>query len=127
MQNGVKLFGCKNIRIGDDCFFGRETKIFAYKSKITIGSKVIVAENVKFISHEHKFADSNVPISEQGYTSSPIIVGNDVWIGFNCIILPGVKIGDGVVIGAGSIVNSDIPDNYIAAGSPARLIKHREQ
>ena len=58
--------------------------------------------------------------------SKPITVGNDVWIGGNCTILPGVTIGNNVIIVAGAVVTKDIPDNCIAAGVPAKVIKQLE-
>ena len=54
-------------------------------------------------------------------------VGNDVWIGQRVIILPGVRIGDGVIIGAGAVVTKDVPDYAVVAGNPARIIKYRKQ
>ena len=56
--------------------------------------------------------------------AKPITIGNNVWIGANCAILPGVTIGDNVTIGAGSVVNRDIPSNTVAVGNPCRVIKN---
>jgi acetyltransferase-like isoleucine patch superfamily enzyme len=55
--------------------------------------------------------------------AKPVVIGRDVWIGGNCTILPGVTIGNNVVIGSGSVVTKDIPDNVIAAGNPCRVIR----
>ena len=65
-------------------------------------------------------------VDENGpHEKRKIIIGNDVWIGANACIMPGVKIGDGAVIGAGAIVTKDIPPFAVAAGNPARIIKYR--
>ena len=67
-----------------------------------------------------------MPINSQGHDSNDISVGNDVWIGSHVVVLPGVKIGNSVVIGAHSVVAKDIPDNAVAIGSPARVVRYRE-
>ncbi|MDH3026960.1 DapH/DapD/GlmU-related protein [Gordonia alkanivorans] len=65
---------------------------------------------------------------EQGYSArKPVVIGDDVWIGARVIILPGVTVGRGCVIGAGSVVAKDIPEYTIAAGNPCRVIRNREQ
>ena len=68
----------------------------------------------------------STPINLQGHVSGDISVGNDVWIGSHVVVLPGVKIGNSVVIGAHSVVTKDIPDNAVAFGSPAKVIRYRE-
>ena len=80
----------------------------------------IHAENKSRFDH---FKDSNKRGIVKG--KGDIIIGNDVWIGLNAIILPGVKIGDGAIIGAGSVVTKDVDDYEIVAGNPAKLIRHR--
>jgi len=60
-------------------------------------------------------------------TAKPIVIGNDVWLGVGCKILPGVTINDGAIIAAGSIVNEDIPAKAIVGGNPAKVIKYRDQ
>ena len=64
---------------------------------------------------------------KQGSTEErPVVIGNDVWIGGRVIILPGVKIGDGAIVGAGSVVTRDVSEYDIVAGNPARVIKNRK-
>lgn len=90
---------------------------------ISIGDDVRISDNVNFVTHDggmhviRKY--KNIPADSFGR----IIVGNNVFIGMNSIILPGVKIGDNVIIGAGSIVTSDIPNNSVACGVPAKVIE----
>ncbi len=89
---------------------------------ITLGNNVHITDGVKFITHDGGtllFRD-RIPDLE---ITKPITVGNNVYIGNNTIILPGVTIGNDVVIGAGAIVTRDIPDNSVAVGVPARVIK----
>jgi len=70
--------------------------------------------------------DKSKLIRNQPDLQLPVQIGSDVWIGANCTILGGVQIGDGAVVGAGSIVNKDIPAYAIAVGNPARVIKYRK-
>jgi acetyltransferase-like isoleucine patch superfamily enzyme len=79
---------------------------------------------VKIFSSNHN-TSLGVPMNIQPYVEKDIIIGNDVWLGAGVIVLTGVKIGDGAVIAAGSVVTSDIPPYTIAAGIPAKPIKRR--
>ena len=93
---------------------------------ITLGKNVHITDGVKFITH-----DGSTLIYRQ-YTpdleiTKPIVVGNDVFIGNNVILLPGVTIGNNVVIGAGAVVSRDIPDNSLAVGVPARVVKSSDE
>jgi acetyltransferase-like isoleucine patch superfamily enzyme len=124
-QTGVRLYNSKCITIGNNTFLGRDVKVYAYGSHVTIGENTLIASDVKIITRNHKFDSLEVNINEQGYSSSPIIIGSNVWIGFNVVVLEGVRIGDGCVIGANSLVTKDIPSNTIAVGSPCRVIGER--
>ena len=89
---------------------------------ITLGNNVHITDGVKFITHDGGTLLYRNQIPDLEITK-PIVVGNDVYIGNNVIILPGVTIGNNVVIGAGAVVSKDIPDNSVAAGVPAKVIK----
>ncbi|MBQ7714353.1 MAG: acyltransferase [Clostridia bacterium] len=89
---------------------------------ISIGNNVYLTDGVKFLTHDGGtllFRD-RVPDLE---ITKPIVIGNNVYVGNNVIILPGVTIGNNCVIGAGAVVSRDIPDNSVAVGVPARVIK----
>lgn len=93
---------------------------------ITIGNNVHITNGVRFITHDGGtllFRDQ-VPDLE---ITKPIKIGNDVYIGNNVLILPGVTVGNKVVIGAGAVVTRDIPDNSVAVGVPARVIKTADE
>lgn len=97
---------------------------------VTIGDNVLIASHVYISDNSHgsyKGDDNDtspqiIPI-KRSYFTSPVTIGNNVWIGEGVIILPGVTIGDGAIIGAHSVVNKTIPSNAIAVGSPAKVIK----
>ena len=71
----------------------------------------------------HNFADTTKRIDEQGISTKPVVIGDDVWIGANAVILPGVTIGRHCVVAAGAVVTKDVPDNTVVAGVPAKVIK----
>ncbi|MDR0930700.1 MAG: sugar O-acetyltransferase [Clostridiales bacterium] len=114
----------KNIFIGDHCYANVNLTILDF-AKVTIGDYVMFGPNVNLYAATH-------PISPKlrhefiGYTK-PITVCNNVWIGGNVCVLPGVTIGENSVIGAGSVVTHDIPPNVVAVGNPCKIIKKIEE
>lgn len=89
---------------------------------ITIGDNVYITAGCQFITYDGGTLILRKETPDLELTA-PITIGNDVYIGLNTMILPGVNIGNRVIIGAGSVVTKDIPDNSVAAGVPARVIK----
>lgn len=116
----------KNIQIGDNAWISKNVALYA-NSGIIIGDDVIIAKDVSIISGDHGHSDKSKKINQQGMRkdAQPIIIGNDVWIGEKAVILKMVKVGDGCVIGAGSIVTKDVPPYSVVAGNPAKIIKQR--
>lgn len=98
--------------IGNDCFFNNYCSVAA-KNKILIGSGTIFGENVKIYDHNHKFNRFDIPIKNQGFSTGSVEIGNHCWIGSNVTILKGAKIGDNCVIGAGCVVNQNVPSGTI--------------
>jgi acetyltransferase-like isoleucine patch superfamily enzyme len=93
---------------------------------VTIGNRVIIGNGTRFITHDGVagvFRDKHPDID----VFAPITVGDNVFIGISCSILPGVTIGDNAVVGIGSIVTKDVPPNTVVAGVPARVICTRDQ
>lgn len=107
-----------NCGIGDNCFLGAA-------GGINIGNDVIMGQNVRFHSENHKFEDKETLIRHQGVSNKGISVGNNCWIGSGVVILDGVMVGDGCVIGANALVNKSLPDNCIAVGNPVKIIRYR--
>lgn len=108
-----------NMEIGDDVFIGGNN-LFQSRDKIIVGSHVNISGYSYFLTGSH-----DVRSSDFKSIYAPIKIGDYVWIGTNCTILPGVTIGNGAVIGAGSVVTKDIPSYKIAVGSPAKPIADR--
>jgi acetyltransferase-like isoleucine patch superfamily enzyme len=90
---------------------------------IEVGARTLIAPNCSFYSGRHPldpFVRNGTKGPEDG---APIKIGEDCWIGGNSIILPGVTIGKGVTVGAGSVVTKDVPDFVVVVGNPARILK----
>ena len=109
-----------HIEVGES-FYANTGCVMLDVGKITIGDHAFFGPNVALYTAGHPIhPDSRNSEYEYGI---PITIGNNVWIGGNCVILPGIEIGDNVVIGAGSFVTKNIPDNVCAAGNPCRVIR----
>ena len=110
-----------NIEIGEN-FYSNHNLVILDANKVKFGNNVFVAPNCGFYTAGHPL-DYEARNKGLEY-AKPIEVGNNVWIGGNVVVLPGVSVGDNVVIGAGSIVTKDIPSNSVAVGNPCRVIKN---
>lgn len=111
------------IVLGNDAHIGDGTIIVA-RTGIAIGDDALIAEYVVIRDQDHDTRKRPIRIS--GFQTAPIHIGNDVWIGCKASVLRGATIGDGCVIGAHSLVRSQIPDGDLAVGIPARAIKKAE-
>ena len=111
----------KNIKIGKNVFINACCR-FQDQGGIEIGDGSLIGHNTTIATLNHDFN----PLKRQNLTPSSVKIGKNVWIGSDCTILPGVEIGDGAIIGAGSVVTKSIPQNVIAVGNPARVIKEIE-
>ena len=114
------------IKIGTNCSIQTSSVLDGYGG-ITIGNDVRIANHVSIISAQHNYLSSDTLIRKQGMTAKGITIGNDVWIGSGARILDGVNIGSGAVIGAGAVVTKDIPENQVAIGTPAHIIKKKKK
>lgn len=110
--------------MGSGNYFNKNIKIVCF-DKIEIGNHCLFADSVHLYDHDHRFDRLDILIKDQGYTTAPIKIGNNVWLGAKVTVLKGVTIGDGVVVGANSVVTSDLPANSVCGGIPAKVIKIR--
>ncbi len=120
---GRKAIISRNISIGNRSGIGEKCEILG---TCTIGDNVLMGPECIIYTRNHNFMDKNELIINQGVTAElPVTIGNDVWIGRRVIILPGVNIGNGAVIAAGSVVTKDVPPYTLVGGNPSRIIKER--
>jgi acetyltransferase-like isoleucine patch superfamily enzyme len=134
------------LRIGRWAWIGHGTKIRAHEGEVSIGAKsvigqdctvsafqhvsigreCIVADRVMLIDFDHGVTEVERPIRVQGIYKRDVRVGNNVWIGYGACILRGVEVGHNSVIGTSSVVTTDVPENAVVGGAPARLIRMRK-
>ncbi|BFM42307.1 hypothetical protein CFS9_09480 [Flavobacterium sp. CFS9] len=114
------------LKIGKNTSIGEFNNIRAAGGEITIGNNCLISQFVTIVASNHNIKKGE-NINGQGWdeTRTDVFIGDDVWIGANCVILPGVKIANGSVIAAGSVVTKDVQDNSIMIGVPAKKIKDR--
>ena len=110
----------KNISVGDN-FLANYNVVILDRGPVTIGNNVLIGPGVVISSVGH-------PISTKGRRAhlartNPVVIGDDVWIGANATIIPGVTVGNNVIIAAGAVVTEDVPDNCMVAGVPAKFVK----
>jgi len=115
-----------SLTIGDGTTIQPRCQFSAYKGPIQIGQMVQIAPNCAFYPYNHAMAPDRPMKQQPLFTKGGIVLEDDVWLGFGVVVLDGVHIGKGAVIGAGSVVNNDIPAGAIAVGVPARVVKTRD-
>lgn len=112
----------KSISIGDDTGIGAFVHVWG-GGGVTIGDRVLIASHVVITSATHDYNNDSIRFAP--VITKPIFIEDDVWIGAHSVIMPGITIGKGAVIGAGSVVTKDIPEMAIVVGIPAKIIKYR--
>ena len=114
------------IHIGSNSHVGENTIIFS-DIGIHVGDNAIIGPQNIIIDFDHTYASFEIPINQQGINRKEVTIEEDVWISSHCVIIRGVRIGKGSVVGAGSVVNKDVPPYSVVAGVPIRVIKKRGQ
>ncbi|MFB9844069.1 acyltransferase [Mucilaginibacter ginsenosidivorans] len=120
----LRTFGGE-ISIGCHTFLGEYTIIYGHGG-VTIGDHTLIAAQTCIVSSNHTVPGKETLIRSEPDILLPVTIGHDVWIGAGCKILGGVTIGDGCVVGAGSVVSRDLPPYSISVGVPAKVIRYRE-
>lgn len=121
----IESFCCINNAVGD-VIIGDHTRIGIHNTiigPVSIGSHVNLAQGITVTALNHNFADKTKNIGSQGITTKQVTIKDDVWIGANAVILPGITIGRHCVVAAGAVVTKDVPDNTLVGGVPAKIIK----
>lgn len=121
----IESFACINNAVGD-VIIGDHTRVGLHNTiigPVDIGSHVNLAQGITVTALNHNFSDTNKRIDEQGVSTNPVTIEDDVWVGANAVILPGVTIGEHCVVAAGAVVTKDVPPHSLVAGVPAKVIK----
>lgn len=127
IKEGSRICACNEtalVHIGKNTTVGFHTFLFASES-IKIGDDCLIAPFVYLVDSDHSIDKASL-INQQPNVTAPITIGNDVWLGTGCKILKGVTIGDGAIIAAGAVVNSDVGPYEIHGGIPAKKISERK-
>ena len=132
IKGNPRIHSTASLRCGYNIYLGTNSRVNAgccvwasENSKIVLGDNVLMGPGVKIFSSNYTTTDTEVPMILQPFVEKDIVIGNDVWLGANTIVVAGVKIGDGSIIAAGSVVTKDIPGYVVAGGIPAKPIKSR--
>jgi len=124
LENRAYFGSGYNKEIGEYSMIGSNAQLYG---PVKIGKHVLMAPEVIILTRNHESKDLKKPMSEQGYTKErQVVIGDDVWLGTRSIILPGVRIGNGSIVGASSVVTKDVKPYSIVGGVPAKLIKKRK-
>lgn len=121
----VESFACINNAVGD-VIIGNHTRIGLHNTiigPVTIGSHVNLAQGITITALNHNFDDLEKRIDQQGISTKEVVLEDDIWVGANAVILPGVTIGKHAVVAAGAIVTKDVPPHSLVAGVPAKVIR----
>lgn len=121
----VESFACINNAVGD-VWIGDHTRIGLHNTiigPVSIGDHVNLAQGITVTALNHIFQKRDQLISQQGISTKKVTIENDVWIGANAVILPGVNIGTHSVVAAGAIVTKDVPPYSLVGGVPAKILK----
>jgi len=113
-----------SIVIGESTAIGPYSIVYGFGG-VRIGRQCLIAGHVMIVGSSHVFERRDIPICQQGSTGQGIIIGDDVWIGAQCVLIDGSSVGTGAIIGAGSVVRYKINDYDVAAGAPAQILHSR--
>jgi len=122
---GVFIAPPNKLEAGDDVDFALDVMISA-SGTVKIGSRVLIGYRTQITSSDHHIPPKPGRIFGGGHDHQPVVIGDDVWIGGNCLIMPGVTIGEGAIIAGGAVVTKNVDPYSIVGGCPAKLIKYRE-
>lgn len=123
VQFPIRIEGREFITLGNNISINAFVHIWG-QGEVNIGNNTLIASHVSIISVTH---DTNAKLFKDSFIKKPVFIGHNVWLGSNCVILPGVTIGDNVIVGAGSTVTKDLASNALYIGSPAKKVRDLDQ
>ena len=126
LQPGIFINSPELVSIGANCNFAQRTFLTG-GGGIDIGDRVGFGPDTKVWSVNHRFEDPDTPWLLQGWEKKPVVIEDDVWLGASVFVMPGVRIGKGAIVSAGTVVGKSVPPYSIVAGNPGRVIGWRKQ
>lgn len=121
-HHDVYILSGRNTELGSGVFVNRGATIDD-RGPITVGDHTMIAAGAILTTHGHVLDDFTKPMPFGGRTMAPIVIGSNTVIGYNAVVMPGVTIGDRVIVSANAVVTKDIPDRWVVGGLPAKKIK----
>ena len=121
---GVIIRNLSDLSVGENCVISAYCVLIC-KGGLEIKNNVLIGYGTKILTQNHDISDKESLIRFSGHNYGRVVIHDNVWIGANAVILPGVEIGEGAVIGAGAVVTKNIPAYTVYGGVPAKLIKER--
>ncbi|MFT4684417.1 MAG: acetyltransferase-like isoleucine patch superfamily enzyme [Flavobacteriales bacterium] len=125
LHTNVIIQGSGKLLIGLNSYVG-SFSVIGVNDSITIGDDVMISDKVSIRDTDHNFEEINKPMNKQGITTAPIVISNNVWIGYGAVITKGITIGEGAIIGANAVVTKNVEPYAIVGGVPAKLIRFRK-
>lgn len=123
IEKGAYFGDGLQLEVGDNSGLGINCLVIG---PVKIGSDVMIGPDVVVLTRNHRFDRTDIPMRcQEDVEPQPVVVGDDVWIGARAILLPGIRIGDGAIVGAGAVVTKDVPPYAVVAGNPARIVRSR--
>ena len=124
LKKNVIVQGSGRLFLGENSYISSYS-VIGVNDSVTIGNNVIIADSISIRDTDHNYNQLDIPIREQGISTAPIKINDNVWIGHGVVITKGVSIGSGAIIAANAVVTKDVPRNAIVGGVPAKIIKIR--
>ncbi|MFA5961772.1 MAG: acyltransferase [Parcubacteria group bacterium] len=124
IAKGCYLMSPAGIELGNCVTINRNSTISG-QGGLKIGNNVMIASNCSILTSHHKFEKKEVPMMFQGEKRGSVVIEDDVWLGVNVVVSPGVTIGTGAIVGANAVVTKNVEPYSIVAGVPARFIRNR--
>lgn len=123
-ENNIYLSGFGKVEIGKNC----QINEYVFIQGAQIGNHVMIAPHVSILCNVKETRSTKIPMNKQGWIekNKKVVINDDVWIGRNAIILPGVIIGSGSIVAAGAVVTKSFPPYSILAGVPAKVVRYRD-
>jgi len=125
LKSDVIVQGTGTLVIGENSYVS-QFSVIGVNERIEIGENVMIANAVSLRDTDHEFGDLKSPMNQQGFTTAPVVVEDNVWLGHGVVVTKGVRIGSGAIVAANAVVTKDVPKNAIMGGVPARLIRYRD-